>query len=107
MEEKILEILLDIQKEQQGMKQDIQGIKQEQQGMKKEQKGIKQEIQGIKNTVERLEYQNKIISNNIGLILEQQIKFNNKLDDHISENRVEYKEFDYRISALERIAKVI
>lgn len=79
MEEKILEVVLDIQATQIEMKKEQQEMKKEQQEMKKEQREMKKQYQGIKNQqegmmakIEKLEELRRIDSINIAKILEVQ-----------------------------------
>lgn len=73
MEEKIVNILMDMQKDMKNVQVNIQGLNENQ----------------------------KIMQENITKILEHQIKTNNNLKENIRENRIRYKEIDYRLSILD------
>ena len=80
MEEKIYEILVEVQK-------DVKDLKKGQARLEERQTN--------------LETNQEIMKNNISKILEEQINFNEKFKDHLKEANILYKGIDYRVTLLE------
>lgn len=80
MEEKIYEILVEVQK-------DVKDLKKGQARLEERQIN--------------LETNQEIMKNNISKILEEQINFNEKFKDHLKEANILYKGIDYRVTLLE------
>ncbi len=87
MEEKILDILINMQKDMSKLKEDVSGLK--------------EDVSMLKEKVNALEENSRIMKNNIAKILEQQIKMNENFEEHKKLNNLKHKEFDYRLTALE------
>ena len=80
MEEKIYEILVEVQK-------DVKDLKKGQARLEERQIN--------------LETNQEIMKNNISKILEEQINFNEKFKNHLKEANILYKGVDYRVTLLE------
>ncbi len=80
MEEKILEILLSIQKDVSDSKQDMKEVKGDIKGLKEDQ---------------------RIMKNNIAQILEEQVRMNQEFKKHLKDSNIKYKELDYRVTLVE------
>ena len=83
MEEKILEILLKIQEDVEGLKEDVAELKIDVAGLKKDVAELKIDVANLKEGFKRLEARQYVDSHNITKILEQQIELSKKLEEHI------------------------
>ena len=94
MEEKIYEILAEVQKDVKDLKKGQARLEERQTNLEKMQ--VKLEERQI-----NLETNQEIMKNNISKILEEQINFNEKFKDHLKEANILYKGIDYRVTLLE------
>lgn len=94
MEEKIYEILVEVQKDVKDLKKGQARLEERQTNLEKMQ--VKLEERQI-----NLETNQEIMKNNISKILEEQINFNEKFKDHLKETNILYKGIDYRVTLLE------
>lgn len=94
MEEKIYEILVEVQKDVKDLKKGQARLEERQTNLEKMQ--VKLEERQI-----NLETNQEIMKNNISKILEEQINFNEKFKDHLKEANILCKGIDYRVTLLE------
>ena len=87
MEEKILNILMSMQKDISELKGDV--------------KGLKEDVSGLKGDVKELKEGQRIMKLNLATILEKQNEMNENFKKHEREANIRYKELDYRLSLLE------
>lgn len=87
MEEKIYEILVEMQK-------DVKDLKSGQNRLEKGQARLEERQTNLETNQE-------IMKNNISKILEEQINFNEKFKKHLKEANILYKGIDYRVTLLE------
>ena len=125
MEEKILNILMSMQKDISELKEDVGVLKenvsvlpklqedvgilkenvsglQEDVGILKEDvSGLKGQVGGLRGDINELKEGQRIMKLNIATILEKQNEINDNFKKHEREANIRYKELDYRLSLLE------
>lgn len=94
MEEKIYEILVEVQK-------DVKDLKKGQARLEERQTNLEKMQVKLEERQTNLETNQEIMKNNISKILEEQINFNEKFKDHLKEANILYKGIDYRVALLE------
>ena len=87
MEEKILEILISMQKDITEIKQNVEILKQNYILMQKE--------------IDQIKENQRIMKNNIAKILEKQNVINGEFENHKKQANLKFKEFDYRLTLQE------
>ena len=82
MEEKILNILISIQKDVKELKENQKEMQSQMKGMQGEMQSMQGTIQGMQGDIHELKEGQRIIKNNVAKILEQQNKMNENLKKH-------------------------
>ena len=108
MEEKIYEILVEVQKDVKDLKKGQARLEERQTNLEKMQVKLEERqtnLEKMQVKVEErqinLETNQEIMKNNISKILVEQINFNEKFKDHLKEANIQYKGIDYRVTLLE------
>ena len=115
MEEKIYEILIEVQKDVKDLKSGQNRLEKGQARLEERQTNLEKmqvKLEERQKNLEKmqvkleerqinLEANQEIMKNNISKILEEQINFNEKFKDHLKEANILYKGIDYRVTLLE------
>lgn len=108
MEEKIYEILVEVQKDVKDLKSGQNRLENGQEKLEKRQAKLEKRQARLEERQSKLEERQinleanqEIMKNNISKILEEQINFNEKFKNHQKEANIRYKEIDYRVTLLE------
>ena len=108
MEEKIYEILIEVQKDVKDLKKGQARLEERQTNLEKMQVKLEERQTNLEKMQVKLEERQinletnqEIMKNNISKILEEQINFNEKFKDHLKEANILYKGIDYRVTLLE------
>lgn len=101
MEEKIYEILVEVQKDVKDLKSGQNRLEKGQARLEERQKNLEKMQVKLEERQTNLEANQEIMKNNISKILEEQINFNEKFKDHLKEANILYKGIDYRVTLLE------
>ncbi len=101
MEQKIYNILIDMQKDIKDLKGGQSRLEKRQENLENNQKSFEQNQNSLIEDVRDIREDQRIMKNNIAQILEKQIELNRRFEKHEKEANIRYKELDYRVTVLE------